>query len=483
VAPTLSLAPLDAAVVLLFILAILALGFSARLKENTVLQYLAAGRSLSLPAFVATLVSTWYGGVLGIGESVAWFGMGTWLLLGVPYYLFALIYGFVFAPKVRAAEQLSLPERIASRWGKGAAIVCALLVFLLAVPAVHVLMLGTLVRLFTGWDLSVAVAVGAAIGTLFLYRGGLLADVRVSLLAFVMMYVGFAVIAGWCLATVPPAEAFARIEPPELLTFTGGSGPIVILSFLILGAWTIADPGFHQRVASARSQAIGQRGVFVSVGFWVLFDLLTITTGLYALALLQPLPEEHLQIFPRLGEQVLPPGLRAVFLCGMLGTIVSAMVGYTLVGGATVGREIVARWRGLSADAEVTDWMRGGVAATVVLAVVLALRIPSVVGLWFYWAGALVGALVLPIAAAYLGGMRRVSGGWASASMILSFGTALAWLVYGLIRAGPHHAGNPDLMIEVRGQEVMLGTLIPALAVSAAILLLAHAVGRSRPAA
>ena len=33
-----------------------------------VVDYLLAGRRVTLPAFVATLVTTWYGGILGIGE-------------------------------------------------------------------------------------------------------------------------------------------------------------------------------------------------------------------------------------------------------------------------------------------------------------------------------------------------------------------------------------------------------------------------------
>ncbi|HEY0866380.1 MAG TPA: hypothetical protein VGE01_03320, partial [Fimbriimonas sp.] len=183
-----TLHPIDGAVVALFLAAILALGFSARLRDNSILQYLAAGRSLSLAAFVATLVSTWYGGILGIGESVSYYGWGTWLLMGVPYYVFALFYALWMAERVRGSEQISLPERLHARWGRGVGVVGAILVFLLALPAAHVLMLGVLVRAFTGWDLAWAVGVAAVAGALFLYRGGLLADVRASLLAFVMMY-------------------------------------------------------------------------------------------------------------------------------------------------------------------------------------------------------------------------------------------------------------------------------------------------------
>ncbi|MFQ3669731.1 MAG: hypothetical protein SNJ61_12710, partial [Fimbriimonadaceae bacterium] len=196
--PSVTLGPLDLAVVVLFVAAILALGFSARLRDSSVLQYLAAGRSLTLPAFVATLVSTWYGGILGIAESVSYFGVGTWILLGVPYYVFAIVYALWIAPRVRSADQISIPERIRHRFGVGPAFVGALLVFLLAVPAAHVLMLGTLISAFTGWEIPTAVVVAAGVGVALLYRGGLLADVRVSMLAFAMMYVGFGSIVLFC---------------------------------------------------------------------------------------------------------------------------------------------------------------------------------------------------------------------------------------------------------------------------------------------
>ena len=160
----LHLAPLDVGVLIAYLAAVLALGFSARLRDNSLLQYLTAGRSLSLPAFVATLVATWYGGILGIGDSVKYFGLGTILLNGVPYYLFAVLYALWWAPRVRAADQISLPERLHVRYGKPAALVGAGLVFMLAAPAAHTLMLGTLLKLSTGLSLPLSVCVAAIVG-------------------------------------------------------------------------------------------------------------------------------------------------------------------------------------------------------------------------------------------------------------------------------------------------------------------------------
>lgn len=480
------LAPLDYAVVGLFIAAVLALGFSAKLREASVLQFLAAGRSLTLPAFVASLVSTWYGGILGIGESVSYYGVGTWLLMGVPYYVFAVIYALWLAPRVREGAQISIPERFEASFGRGAALVGAALVFLLAVPAAHVLMLGVLVREFSGWDQTTSIVAATVIGTAFLYKGGLLADVRVGFLAFVMMYVGFATIVGYCLATHPIAQIPAAISNKDLLTFTGGQQWPAIISFFILGAWTLADPGFHQRVSACESPAVGRRGVLVSVFFWLLFDVLSITTAMYALAVLKPMPEDPVAIFPRFGDQVLPAGLKAVFLCGMIGTITSALVGYTLVAGGTLGREIVGRLRP-GREEQVQGWIRAGFVVASIVAVGLAKEVQGVVALWYSWAGALVGALLLPVLFAY--GGRKFSSRLVATSLLLSFGVSLGWLVFTIRTNNPfqevawirtENGGRlalPPVPAEVQIQATTfsLGTLLPGLVISGLVLAIGEA--------
>ena len=473
--PTLHLANLDLAVVALFIAAILALGFSAKLKDHSIFQFLTAGRNLTLPAFVATLVCTWYSGVLGVGESVKYYGLGTWLLIGVPYYVFALIYAFGFAKKVRGAEQISIPERIESRYGRRAALVGAALVFLLAVPAAHVLMLGVMVQLVSGWAIGPSVVVGTLVGTLFLYKGGLLADVRVGFLAFLMMFVGFAVMAVYCLTHTPPTEVLAKIADPALHKIDGGQGLLAVTSFMILGAWTLVDPGFHQRVASASSPEKGRTGVLISVGFWALFDVMSITVGMYALSLSKPLPADSLHIFPVFADQTLPSGFKAIFLCGLIGTILSGLVGYTLISGASLGREIVGRLKPGLNDHQLRTWTRAGFFIACALAAIVGLKMGSVVELWYDWAGLIVGSLLLPVTLSYgILGKSRVTHGWVTLSMIASFTGSFAWLIYG------KRTANEFLTVVVNGQTFSLGTLVPALAVSVVAIGVGEMIGRMK---
>jgi len=91
--------------------------------------FLLAGRTLTLPVFVATLVSTWYGGILGVGEYSYRFGISNWVVFGVPYYIFALVFALFLAKKVRATNLFTIPDRLEQAYDKRTAIAGAILTF------------------------------------------------------------------------------------------------------------------------------------------------------------------------------------------------------------------------------------------------------------------------------------------------------------------------------------------------------------------
>src|SRR5262245_47122510 len=93
-------------------------------------EYLVAGRRVTLPAFVATLVATWYGGILGVGEYSYRYGISNWLVFGVPYYIGALMFAIFFARRARQAALYTLPDLLANHYGRGPALMGALAVFI-----------------------------------------------------------------------------------------------------------------------------------------------------------------------------------------------------------------------------------------------------------------------------------------------------------------------------------------------------------------
>ena len=53
-----------------------------------------------------------------------------------------------------------------------------------------------------------------------------------------------------------------------------------------MGHGLSVDPGFHQRVRAARSPGVARWGILVAVLAWMLFDFLTLSSALYARAVL-----------------------------------------------------------------------------------------------------------------------------------------------------------------------------------------------------
>jgi SSS family solute:Na+ symporter len=396
---------LDWAVLAAFFVAVLALGFSAKLKENTSLQMVAAGRALTMPLFVATLITTWYGGVLATPEFYRDYGgLATLTFNGLPYWVAGILFAFFLAKRIRSEEQISIPERIERCYGRAAGLIAALIVMLLASPASYMLMLGTLLStIFLGLPIWVGVLIGGLASTAFLYKGGLMADARSNTVAFVMMYAAFILILAISINRYgPPWEVIPNL-PAEERKWDGGMGFFVVVSWMLIGTWTFVDPGFHQRVAAISSPDGAKRGVLIAVVFWIIFDSLTTFTAMYATIAMRGSDPEMMgqALFPAYGNAVLPIGIKGIFFAGMFGALIAATVGYTFVGGTTLSRDFFARLIKEPSEATITLFTRIGIAISAVAGIALAAFSSSAVALWYNLPSIAIPALLVPVLGAY----------------------------------------------------------------------------------
>ncbi len=429
-----TLSPLDLWVIGLYLAATVAVGMGLyRSRGGDAETYLVAGRRVSLPAFVATLVATWYGGILGVGEFTYTAGLYTWLALGIPYYVFAVLFAVFLAGPVRRAALYTIPDRLAQWFGRGPAVLGSLFVLVLVSPAPYVLMLGVLLQIVTGWSLAMCVVLGAVFSTFYVARGGLATDIRVNIFQFLLMFAGFGIILPMAALKYGGPSFLTANLPPELLRLQGTEGLQRTVVWFLIAVWTLVDPGFHQRCYAARSEQVARRGIFAAVCCWVVFDFLTIATGLYARAALPDIGDPKMS-YPLLAEAVLPAGVKGFFYVGMLATIMSTVLSYTFLGAVTLGRDVVWRLRGDKDESRLTGYTRAGILLTGVLAVALAVAIPSVVQLWYTLGSVFVPGLILPVLNSYFG-RRKMTPGACAASMAAGAGTALVWLAAGLARA------------------------------------------------
>ena len=378
---------------------ILLLGFRAgRKKPNGAEEFLLAGRQLTLTGFVATLVVTWYGGILGIGEYSYQYGISTFLVFGIPFYLFAVLFGALLAGKIREANSLTIPDRLYENFGRNSGVLGSVLIFIISSPAPYVLMVAVILQLIFGWSLAVAIIVGALFSAIYVYSGGFKAVVLTDKLQFLLMFGGFVLLLFFAVGEHGGIGPLFSSLPEEHLTWHGGNSFGYIFVWFFIALWTMIDPAFHQRCAAAKNPAVAKKGIFISVGFWFLFDILTITAGLYARVLLPGI--DPVQAYPLLAETLLPPVAKGLFFIGILSVIMSTVDSLTLISGATIGRDLIWRLKNNLTDSS-TQHSKIGIFITLLLAIFIAYLIPSVIGIWYTLGSVLIPALLLPVMSTY----------------------------------------------------------------------------------
>jgi len=376
----------------------------ARRRRSGVGDYVLAGRTLTLPFFVATLVPSFYGGVLGIGEFTWTHGLSNWLVMALPYYVFAAFYALFLAGRIRAKPGLTIADHIESAYGVKFAIFAALLVFILSSPADEFVMIGTLLSYFFGLPLKPAMALGAAVSLFFMLKGGLRSDVWANALQFLLVLLGFAAIFPFAARHVGGPGHLAALLPPGHLSLTGGLSLWQILGWWLIAAWTIVDPIFHQRAAAAGSPAVARRGILLCIPFWMAIDAMTTLAGLYARAALPHL-NHPLMAYPKLADRVLPPGFRALFFCGVASSVLAGLQGRILQSAISLGKDALGRVV-KAGDAAEEKLTMIAMIASAVLGYFLAVWIPSVVGLWYALGSAVIPALLWPLLSAYYPRLR-----------------------------------------------------------------------------
>jgi SSS family solute:Na+ symporter len=452
-----TLGSLDLLVVAIYLAATFVLGVrSARRTSSETEDFLLAGRTLTLPAFVVTLVATWYGGVLGVGEYSYTYGLSNWLVLGAPYYIGTFLFAILFAEKARRLGEATLPDVLYGTYGKAAGMLGAVTVLALSLPAPYLLMLGVLLRRATGMPQAAAIVASTAFCVLYIGARGFRSVVQTKGFQFVLMYGGFLLLLPIAVAKVGGLGALRAAVPPVLLAPLGGQKPGYVVAWYFIALQTLVEPTFFQRCFAARSPRTARSGLFVSILFFAIFDGLTTFTGLYAHALLPNLPT-GVDAYPALGELLLPAGLLGVFYAGMLATVMSTVDAYLFNAGITVSRDMIARL-GRSAAATING-ERVGMVAGAVLAAGIALGSTSVINLWYDFGSVGTSVLLGPLLGAFFPALRP-SPGWAAAGMVAAGSTAIAWV------ASAHRPEGPWLGVEA----IFAGLLIAGAALGAGIV-------------
>jgi len=338
-----SFSGLDIFIILLFFSSLLIIGFIASKKTlSNSEDYLLSGRKVGFFLFVLINVSTWYGGIIGVGEFTYRYGLVSWFTQGLPYYFFAFLFALLFAKKIREASLFTIPDKLAEVYGKKAGLISSITVFILVSPAPYLLISANLISLVFDTHIIISLFISVILSGSYLIKGGFRSNIYADAFQFFVMFIGFIIILIASIVSFGGLEFLQSNLPSSHLSITGGTSPVFIIVWFLIALWTFADPGFHQRAYAAKSGEIAKKGILISIVLWALFDFLTTSTGLYAKAIMPDLSQPMLA-FPLYAEKILTPGLKGIFYAAMFATIISTLNSFLFLSATTIGRDFIFR--------------------------------------------------------------------------------------------------------------------------------------------
>ncbi len=423
-----SFSSLDIFEIIAFFILVLLIGFFAgRKSKDDADDYLLSGRKVGLFLFILTTVSTWYGGILGVGEFTYRYGLVSWFTQGFPYYIFAIVFAIFFAKKIRSASLFTIPDKLSDVYGKKVGAFSALLVFILVSPAPYLLMTANLIKLIFGTGIVLSLVLGVLLSISYLLKGGFRSNIYADALQFFVMFGGFILVLVIAYNKFGGIDYLQNSLPKTHLELTGGASPTFIIVWFLIALWTFADPGFHQRCYAAKSGNIAVKGIIISVFFWALFDFLTTSTGLYARAALPNL-SQPVNSFPLLAEKILSPGYKGVFYAAMFATIMSTLNSFFFLSATTVGRDFIFRLNSKENNFHLKKYTIYGLIISGILSILLAYFIPSVIEIWYTIGSLCIPGMILPVVSAYYPGLR-ISKNLMFVEMIFAVLTSIIWLI------------------------------------------------------
>jgi SSS family solute:Na+ symporter len=361
------LAAIDYAILGLYFVFVLGIGWALRRYMRSSNDFFLSGRSI--PAWVAGLafLSANLGAqeVIGMAASGAKYGIATshfYWVGAIPAMVFV---GIFMMPFYYGSRARSVPEYLKLRFdektrGFNAISFAAMTVFSSGISMYAMgLLLGTLL----GWDFNVSVLVAAVIVLLYIVLGGLSSAIYNEVLQFFLIVAGFVPlvflglrdVGGWSglterLAVTAQQAGFAPGAWSESWRHMGNSsanpmgvewfGLVMGLGFVLSFGYWCTDFLVVQRAMAADSMTAARRTPLIAAFPKMLFPFLVILPGMIAIALTTQLGDTGFQLpvkadgsynydmsIPLMLAHYFPPGLLGLGLTALMASFMSGMAG------------------------------------------------------------------------------------------------------------------------------------------------------------
>lgn len=345
----------DYALVALYFMFVLGIGYAAKRQVSTSIDFFLSGRSL--PAWVTGIafIAANLGAVeiVGMSANGAEYGMATMHYFWVGAVPAMLFLGIVMMPFYYGSGVRSVPEFMRKRFGTGAHLVNAIS-FAFAqvlIAGINLYLLATIVNVLLGWPLWVSLIAAAVVVLSYTALGGLSAAIYNEVLQFFVIVaallpltiVALRKVGGWDgvkQRVQPNAEQLSSWPATDL---TGIDSPVLSVIGLVFGLGFVLSFGYWttnfvevQRAMASNSMSAAKRSPIIGAFPKMFIPFIVVIPGIIAAIIIPELsefkagggaggPVDYNDAILLLMRDLLPNGMLGVAIAGLLASFMAGM--------------------------------------------------------------------------------------------------------------------------------------------------------------
>jgi SSS family solute:Na+ symporter len=397
----------DKVIIIVYFAAMIGIGVLLYSRMQSFDDFLVAGRRMTAPLLICTLVSTYYGlGVLLAGSEISYeSGVVNWFFDTAPAYVVILITALVLAPKIRGRDFRSVPDIVHAYFGLPARVAAALASFIYSLPAFSIMGLGGLFVLLFDIPFTWGLVLGSTIALIYTVLGGLMAVAMTDAVQFVLMAVTLAVAALIGVSMVGGVEQMERLLPDHFLP-TGGRPASQLLVYAMTSLSVFIEPAFYQRIIAAESRRAIVTAMMAGILLWMSYDWVITILGIAAhTAEIQGIisaPSSPDQAVTHFVIHLLPAGLTGLFAAGLAAAAMSTLDSYLLISSTNLIYDILnPLLGGKMSDASLLRWTRVTLVGSTAANIGICLLFRNVERLWIFITAILICTALVPVMAAF----------------------------------------------------------------------------------
>ncbi len=398
----------DYVIVVLYLIATVYIGAFSSRRVKDFIEYAVAGRSYPAWIVFATLSASFIGGGFTMGNSEKVYSWGIVYIVALWGFSFKEILVATFiAPRIHQfPNAISAGDVMERDYGKLGKFVTGVFSVILCagILGAQVGGMGAIFKVFLGLPVVYGIIIGIGIVILYDTMGGMRAVVSTDILQFIILAIGIPLVLFFGVRKVGGVQALLDGVPEGHLQLFSNVTPIAFLSlFLTFFLGEALVPPYIVRLFIGGSAKIVSQGTLWSGLFSIPFFAIAGCLGLVAYVL-NPHLENSTLALPETIRQVLPIGIRGFVVAGMIAVVMSSADSFLNSASIAFVNDVVAPLRRKPLS------VRGGLmlarASTLItgtLAIIFAIRIPSLLDILIYAYNFWSPVILVPLVSTLLG--------------------------------------------------------------------------------